>query len=126
MSKTGRWILALLVLVAAAPLAMAQPPQDEEEVEMVVSDKALDDPDVKEGLTVGSAVALIGVCLGAGAVVVGGGYGIARIGAQCIESIARQPEAAGSMFAPMIIAAAMVEGATLFAIVVCLMGVLKV
>jgi F0F1-type ATP synthase membrane subunit c/vacuolar-type H+-ATPase subunit K len=40
--------------------------------------------------------------------------------------MARQPEAAGSMFAPMIVTAAMIEGAMLFAIVVSLMIVIRV
>jgi F-type H+-transporting ATPase subunit c len=42
-----------------------------------------------------------------------------------VEAIARQPEASGTMFAPMIITAAMIEGTTLFAIVICLLSVLK-
>lgn len=71
------------------------------------------------------ALTIIGACLGAGLCAVGGGFGIARIGATCIESIARQPEAAGSVFAPMIVTAAMVEGGMLFAIVVCLFAVFK-
>lgn len=70
------------------------------------------------------AIAIVGACLGAGFCAVGGGFAIARIGSKCIESIARQPEAAGTMFAPMIVSAAMVEGGMLFAIVVCLLGVL--
>lgn len=72
------------------------------------------------------AIAIAGACLGAGLCSIGGGFAIARIGGNCIESIARQPEAAGSMFAPMIITAAMVEGGMLFAIVVCLLGVLGI
>ena len=80
----------------------------------------------KQGLTTGSGVALGIACVAAGLCTIAGGYAIGRIGAQCIDAIARQPEAAGSMFAPMIISAAMVEGATLFAIVVCLLGVLKI
>jgi F-type H+-transporting ATPase subunit c len=131
MDKTGRWIWMLLVVASLAAPGWAQTngaqtngaQTDDAQVKALQS---LDDPDIKEGLTVGSAIALIGVCFGAGLCVLGGGYGIARIGGACIESISRQPEAAGSMFAPMIISAAMVEGATLFAIVVCLMGILKV
>jgi len=69
-------------------------------------------------------IAIVGACFGAGMCAIGGGYAIARIGSKCIESIARQPEAAGTMFAPMIVSAAMVEGGMLFAIVVCLLGVL--
>lgn len=70
------------------------------------------------------ALAIIGACFGAGIAAIGGGFGIARVGGAAIEAIARQPEAAGSMFAPMIITAAMIEGGMLFAIVICLMGVL--
>ncbi len=127
MSMKGKWVwIALAVLVFTSP-SWAQLQEDPVSPQTrPAGSESLDDPDIKEGLTVGSAVALIGVCFGAGLCVLGGGYGIARIGGACIESISRQPEAAGSMFAPMIISAAMVEGATLFAIVVCLMGILKV
>ena len=41
-----------------------------------------------------------------------------------MESIARQPEASGKLFAPMIITAAMVEGCILFAIVIALLGII--
>ncbi|HHH75887.1 MAG TPA: ATP synthase F0 subunit C [Phycisphaerae bacterium] len=68
---------------------------------------------------------MLGACFGAGMCAIGGGLAIAKIGSQCIDAIARQPEAASSMFAPMIISAAMAEGGMLFAIVVCLLGVLK-
>ena len=55
--------------------------------------------------------------LGAGLVIIGAGAGIGRIGQSTVESIARQPEAAGAMFTPMIITAAMIEGAAFFAII---------
>lgn len=76
--------------------------------------------------SVAKAIAIVGSCLGAGLCAIGGGYGIARIGSTCIESMARQPEAGGTMFAPMVVSAAMIEGGMLFAIVVCLLGVLLV
>jgi len=63
--------------------------------------------------------------LGAGLAVVGGGIGIGLIGKSALESIARQPEAQGPIGTNMILAAALVEGATLFAIVVGLLVVLK-
>ena len=72
------------------------------------------------------AMAILGACIGAGIAAVGGGFGIARIGGSAIEAIARQPEAAGQMFAPMVITAAMVEGGMLFAILICLLGVLYI
>ncbi len=78
------------------------------------------------GPTVAKALGIFGACLGAAGAAIGGGFGIARIGARCVDAIARQPEAAGTMFAPMIVTAAMVEGGMLFAMVVCLLGVLGI
>jgi len=54
----------------------------------------------------------------AGLAVLGGGPGIGRIGGSACEAIARQPEAAGTIGTNMIITAALVEGATLFAVLV--------
>jgi F-type H+-transporting ATPase subunit c len=54
----------------------------------------------------------------------GGGAGVARVGAAAVESMARQPEVAGQISTAMIITAAMIEGATLFAVVVALLAVL--
>lgn len=64
----------------------------------------------------------IGAGIGAGLVVTGGAAGIARIGGSAVESMARQPEAAGTINTAMLITAAMIEGATLFAVVVCLLA----
>jgi len=62
--------------------------------------------------------------IGAGLAVLGAGLGIGLIGKGATESIARQPEAAGKIQTAMIIAAALIEGAALFAVVVGLLGVL--
>jgi F-type H+-transporting ATPase subunit c len=62
--------------------------------------------------------------LGAGVAAVGAGIGIGRIGGSALESIARQPEATGDIRANMIVAAALVEGVALFAVIVCLLVVL--
>ena len=70
------------------------------------------------------SLATVGACIGAAIAALGGGLGVGKIGAACIESIARQPEAARDMFAPMVVAAGMVEVGMLFAIVVCLLGIL--
>jgi len=66
----------------------------------------------------------LGGAIGAGLVVMGGGAGIGRIGGSACESMARQPEVAGQISTGMIITAAMVEGATLFGVVVGLLAVL--
>ena len=55
--------------------------------------------------------------VGAGLAIIGAGIGIGRIGGSTVESIARQPEVAGAIFTPMIITAAMIEGAAFFAII---------
>lgn len=56
--------------------------------------------------------------IGAGLAVLGAGIGIGQIGGKATEGIARQPEASGDIRTTMIIAAALIEGAALFAIVV--------
>lgn len=58
--------------------------------------------------------------IGAGLIVIGAGIGLGQIGGKAMEGIARQPEAAGDIRTNMIVAAALVEGAALFAIVVAL------
>ncbi len=60
--------------------------------------------------------------IGAGLAVIGAAWGIGRIGEAAMNGIARQPEAAGKIQTAMIIAAALIEGAALFAIVVAMMG----
>lgn len=62
--------------------------------------------------------------VGAGLVVIGAGLGIGRIGGSATESIARQPEVASNIQTAMIIAAALIEGAALFGLIVCILPVL--
>jgi F-type H+-transporting ATPase subunit c len=60
--------------------------------------------------------------LGAGLAVIGAGLGIGRVGGQAMDAIARQPEAGGKIQTAMIIAAALIEGVALFAVVVAMMS----
>jgi F-type H+-transporting ATPase subunit c len=64
---------------------------------------------------------LIMGAIGAGLAVIGAGLGIGQIGGKAMDGIARQPKAAGDIRANMILTAAFVEGAALFAIVVGLL-----
>ena len=57
--------------------------------------------------------------VGAGLAVIGAGIGIGRIGGSAMDAIARQPEAAGDIRSNMIVAAALIEGAAFFAMVIC-------
>ena len=63
---------------------------------------------------------LSGAAFGAGLVILGAGYGIGKIGSCAVESMARQPEVAGNIQTAMIIAAALIEGATFFGLIVCM------
>ena len=58
--------------------------------------------------------------IGAAVTIIGAGYGIGRIGSSAVESMARQPEVAGNIQVAMIIAAALIEGVTFFALIVCM------
>ncbi len=79
------------------------------------------------GTTVAASnnLAWAGGAIGSGLVIIGGSLGIGRIGGSAVEAIARQPEATGQISTAMIITAALIEGVTLFAVIICMMAVLK-
>jgi F-type H+-transporting ATPase subunit c len=93
------------VLFAAAP-AMAQAP-------------------APTGTAAAPAAPLISfsAAFGAGLVTIGAAMGIGKLAASAYESMARQPEVAGNIQTAMIIAAALIEGFTFFALVICLNSV---
>lgn len=72
-------------------------------------------------LTNGTGMALLGAGVGAGLVTMGAAKGIGHLAGAAVESQARQPEAGGRIFTTMIIAAALIEGFTFFALIVCLL-----
>src|SRR5206468_3734644 len=63
-------------------------------------------------------LAILGIGLGAGLTVLGAAKGIGHLAGQAMEGIARQPEAGGRIGTNMIIAAALIEGFTFFALVI--------
>ena len=69
----------------------------------------------------GAAIGKLGAAIGAGLAVIGAGLGIGKIGGSAMEAIARQPKASGDIRMNMIIAAALIEGVALLAVVVCLL-----
>jgi len=73
----------------------------------------------------GAALGKVGVTLGAALAAFAAGFGIGKIGQAAMEAIARQPEAAGSIRSTLIIAAGMIEGASLFGIIVCLLALFR-
>jgi F-type H+-transporting ATPase subunit c len=56
---------------------------------------------------------------GVGLVVIGAALGISRLAASAYEGMSRQPEVAGSIQTAMIIAAALIEGFTFYALFIC-------
>lgn len=76
-------------------------------------------PDIAYGL------GWLGAGLGAGLALIGAGMGIGKLAGPAMEGIARQPEAAGEIRLAMIIAAALIEGVALFALVICILMALN-
>ena len=101
-------LAVVVVFLAVATPAMAQPASGAE----------------GEAKAEGSKPALIylGGAFGAGIVILGAGLGIGKIGSSAVESMARQPEVAANIQTAMIIAAALIEGATFFGLIVCMMA----
>lgn len=69
----------------------------------------------------GVAFGMFGAAIGAAIAAIAAGIGISRIASAAVESVARQPEAAGDIRGVTIITAAFIEGVCLFAVVVCLL-----
>jgi len=91
----------MLELMSIAPMMLS---------EIIIDDKAF---------------GLLGGLLGTGLIVMGSARGIGQLAGSAVEAIARQPEAGNRIFTTMIIAAALIEGVTLFALIICLLAVLK-
>ena len=89
-------VMCLVIVLGLATSAFAQAP--------AATDRALVD---------------LGAAFGVGLTVVGAAYGIGRLAGAALESMARQPEVAGSIQTAMIIAAALIEGFTFYALYIC-------
>ncbi|MBF8294979.1 MAG: synthase subunit [Bacteroidetes bacterium] len=67
-----------------------------------------------------NALGYLSAGIGAGLVVIGAGLGIGKLAAAAMEATGRQPEVAGQVRTAMIIAAALIEGATFFGLAICI------
>ena len=67
------------------------------------------------------AYAYLSAGIGAGLAIIGAGLGIGKLAAAAMDGIARQPSAGDKIQGAMIIAAALIEGVCLFALVVCIL-----
>jgi len=100
--------LSVVMLLVAAMPALAAP-----------ADAAA--PAVTAATSSGFSIWL-GGAFGAGLIIIGAGMGIGKIGSCAVESMARQPEVAGNIQTAMIISAALIEGATFFGLIVCMLA----
>lgn len=114
MKRTGM----MLILVLGGLMMLAAPAMAQEEPVAPAEEQVEAEAAAEWGLGAGLGA------LGGGLALVGGGIGIGLIGGGAVQSVARQPEAGGQIFQTMIISAALIEGATLFAVVVALLAVL--
>jgi F-type H+-transporting ATPase subunit c len=99
-------VLCLMLLMMATPL--------------LAQEKSSPEKSVSSATSRGGFSIFFGGAFGAGMVIIGAGLGIARIGAAAVDSMARQPEVAGNIQSAMIVAAALIEGVTFLALIVCM------
>jgi F-type H+-transporting ATPase subunit c len=100
-------VILTLLVVAAPALAQAQAPVP---------------PGAAPAVQKDTNWKLLGASFGAGLIILGAGFGIGWIGSSAVASMARQPEVAGNINTAMIISAALIEGVTFFALIVCLLS----
>jgi F-type H+-transporting ATPase subunit c len=67
-----------------------------------------------------TALGYLAAGFGAGLVILGAAFGIGKLAAAAMEASGRQPEVAGQVRTSMLIAAALIEGATFFALAICI------
>lgn len=81
-------------------------------------------PALAQPTTTGGTVinSFYGGAIGAGLVILGAAFGFGKIGAAALDGMARQPEAANKIQPAMIIIAALLEGATFFALLICMLS----
>ncbi len=72
-----------------------------------------------------NAMAYLSSGFGAGLVILGAAFGIGKLASAAMEASGRQPEVVGDIRTSMIIAAALIEGATFFALAICILLALK-
>ena len=73
-------------------------------------------------LLAADGVAKLGAAIGGSLAAIGAGIGIGRIGGNAMDAMARQPEKMSGLQSSMILAAALVEGATFLALVIAILA----
>ena len=109
-------VAKLFALCLVASLALATPAWAQEEG----AEAAAAGTTVTTAAANGWSLITFSGAFGAALTTMGAAYGIGKLGAAALESMARQPEVAGNIQTAMIIAAALIEGFTFFALFICM------
>ena len=113
MNKLAR--IAILCLVICFVLSPALVLAEEAATDVAVQQAGIDKATSK------AAFGYLGIGIGAGLAAIGGGIGIGLLSASVVDASARQPEMQGKLLTTMFIAAALIEGLALFALVICIL-----
>lgn len=112
----------MLEMLMMVPMMLADAAQAAPDAARQLNESINLDPAAFEAIAKGLGV--MGGVLGAGLIVIGAGRGIGQLVGSALEATARQPEAGARLFTTMIIGAALIEGISLFALIICLLVVL--
>ncbi|ASV73745.1 ATP synthase F0 sector subunit c [Thermogutta terrifontis] len=115
----NKWLIAIalgLMMWSGGTMAMA------EEAAAPAQEQTAQAQQVQEAKGANRFSIFFGGAFGAGLIILGAGFGIGKIGAAAVESMSRQPEVAGNIQTAMIVSAALIEGVTFFALIVCLIA----
>lgn len=109
--------LGIVWLALAGPVGAAEKQAEGAEAKPAAAESAAAPAKPGSGTLI-----FLGTAFPAGLVILGAAYSIAKIGSAAVESMARQPEVATNINTAMIISAALIEGVTFFALIVCLLA----
>ena len=109
----------MLEMIMMIPMMLAEVATEASEAATVAEPVVFES--VQQMSAIAKGLAVFGGVIGAGLIVMGAARGIGQLAGSAVEAIARQPEAGGRIFTTMIIAAALIEGVTLFALIICLL-----
>jgi F-type H+-transporting ATPase subunit c len=119
--KTGVAVLTLVLGLALVGSAMGQDDAKKKQEELEKHKLKMEELKVEAERYGHSFNPGWGAGFGAGLVIIGAGIGFGRIGAAALEGMARQPEVANKVQTAMIIIGALLEGATFFGLIVCIL-----
>ncbi len=117
------WVVVVCLLAGSWVWAKEAAPGQSAPSQTEGTPSTVSTPSVPMEQTPHWSILYLGAAASAGVIILGAAYGIAKIGASAVENMARQPEVANSINTAMVVSAALIEGVTFFALIVCLLSV---